>query len=454
MDNNSTQELKIEKSDVVQPIEKSETIENSSPMNKNVDDNNKKVEEGEREVEAENITDIKENNNSNSDNVEKTETSEKVEESDEELEIQNLSPPRHHCYSYNITNISNNKEDLGAGFRSRLRNLNSPTRTSTTSSTTTSTTYSYTNNNVNHHPSHNNFENKKTTTTTTSTTTSTTTTTTTTTHIPSTDNKQNNSFSSTSNTNQESSIPKSESSSTSNAQSIPKPKSKPTPTPTPTSTTPNHTDPNPNESSTSTAAAGKQEATEEEDEEEKKRHMFECNICLDTASDPVVTMCGHFYCWPCIAMWLERSNQCPVCKSGISKEKIIPVYARGAERKDPREKDIPHRPAGHREEPEPRPRRSPFNFQTSFSTFGLFPGFSFTFSNGGAQPTGFNPFFNPFNLGPEYPQPDSSSQRRTNQDQNGQGGEGRDPNAYQNYILSAFLFFIIFSILSSVLLNF
>jgi len=87
-------------------------------------------------------------------------------------------------------------------------------------------------------------------------------------------------------------------------------------------------------------------------------------------------MCGHFYCWPCIAMWLERSNQCPVCKSGISKEKIIPVYARGAERKDPREKDIPHRPAGHREEPPPQPRRSPWNFESSFR-FGLFPGFSF-----------------------------------------------------------------------------
>jgi len=107
--------------------------------------------------------------------------------------------------------------------------------------------------------------------------------------------------------------------------------------------------------------------------------MFECNICLDTASDPVVTMCGHFYCWPCIAMWLERSDQCPVCKSVISKEKIIPVYARGAERKDPREKDIPHRPAGHREEPSPqsrRQRRSPWNFESSFN-FGLFPGFSF-----------------------------------------------------------------------------
>ena len=29
--------------------------------------------------------------------------------------------------------------------------------------------------------------------------------------------------------------------------------------------------------------------------------LFECNICLDTASQPVVTLCGHLFCWP----WYE-----------------------------------------------------------------------------------------------------------------------------------------------------
>lgn len=27
---------------------------------------------------------------------------------------------------------------------------------------------------------------------------------------------------------------------------------------------------------------------------------FDCNICYDTAREPVVTMCGHLYCWPCL----------------------------------------------------------------------------------------------------------------------------------------------------------
>ena len=28
--------------------------------------------------------------------------------------------------------------------------------------------------------------------------------------------------------------------------------------------------------------------------------LFDCNICLETAHDPVVTLCGHLYCWPCL----------------------------------------------------------------------------------------------------------------------------------------------------------
>jgi len=38
---------------------------------------------------------------------------------------------------------------------------------------------------------------------------------------------------------------------------------------------------------------------------EKKESGFECNICLDVASDAVISMCGHLFCWPCIHQWLE-----------------------------------------------------------------------------------------------------------------------------------------------------
>ncbi|PIA27001.1 hypothetical protein AQUCO_08400041v1 [Aquilegia coerulea] len=65
---------------------------------------------------------------------------------------------------------------------------------------------------------------------------------------------------------------------------------------------------------------------------------FDCNICLENAHDPVVTLCGHLYCWPCIYKWLhfqgtsvkpEEQQQCPVCKAGISQTTLVPLYGRG-----------------------------------------------------------------------------------------------------------------------------
>lgn len=65
---------------------------------------------------------------------------------------------------------------------------------------------------------------------------------------------------------------------------------------------------------------------------------FECNICLDSANDPVVTLCGHLYCWPCIYKWLQVQSSaedepdqknCPVCKANISHASLIPLYGRG-----------------------------------------------------------------------------------------------------------------------------
>ncbi|KAJ7981459.1 E3 ubiquitin-protein ligase RMA1H1-like [Quillaja saponaria] len=89
---------------------------------------------------------------------------------------------------------------------------------------------------------------------------------------------------------------------------------------------------------------------------------FECNICLDSVQDPVVTLCGHLYCWPCIYKWLHLQNisaenedqlpQCPVCKAEVSKSSIVPLYGRGKTTKASEGKaanlgiDIPQRPPG------------------------------------------------------------------------------------------------------------
>jgi hypothetical protein len=34
---------------------------------------------------------------------------------------------------------------------------------------------------------------------------------------------------------------------------------------------------------------------EKKEEEKEKSSTFECNICLETAEQPVITMCGHLF---------------------------------------------------------------------------------------------------------------------------------------------------------------
>lgn len=41
---------------------------------------------------------------------------------------------------------------------------------------------------------------------------------------------------------------------------------------------------------------------------------YECNICYEVAREPVVTMCGHLYCWPCLYRCVKlRSCICLGC---------------------------------------------------------------------------------------------------------------------------------------------
>ena len=73
---------------------------------------------------------------------------------------------------------------------------------------------------------------------------------------------------------------------------------------------------------------------------------FDCNICLDNATDPVVTLCGHLFCWPCIYKWIKPNNHkncfCPVCKTSISRSSLVPIYAGSSLRKL---ENIPQRPS-------------------------------------------------------------------------------------------------------------
>ncbi|KAG7256407.1 hypothetical protein CRUP_021417 [Coryphaenoides rupestris] len=161
---------------------------------------------------------------------------------------------------------------------------------------------------------------------------------------------------------------------------------------------------------------------------DRERATFECNICLDTARDAVISVCGHLFCWPCLHQWLETRpsrQQCPVCKAGISRDKVIPLYGRGSSsQEDPRLK-TPPRPQGQRTEPESR--------GGPFQAFGD-TGFHMSFGIG-AFPFGF--FTTVFNTNDPFHRADQYGG-----DHQGNGNLGNGGN--NNWQDSLFLFVAIF----------
>uniref|UniRef100_A0A1J3JY91 E3 ubiquitin-protein ligase RMA n=1 Tax=Noccaea caerulescens TaxID=107243 RepID=A0A1J3JY91_NOCCA len=83
---------------------------------------------------------------------------------------------------------------------------------------------------------------------------------------------------------------------------------------------------------------------------------FDCNICLESVQEPVVTLCGHLFCWPCIHKWLnvqsdeyQRHRECPVCKSKVSHSTLVPLYGRGRcsnTHENSKSGSVPRRPVG------------------------------------------------------------------------------------------------------------
>ncbi|KAK9290144.1 hypothetical protein L1049_009031 [Liquidambar formosana] len=84
--------------------------------------------------------------------------------------------------------------------------------------------------------------------------------------------------------------------------------------------------------------------------------FFDCNICLDLARDPVVTCCGHLFCWPCLYRWLNvhsDAKECPVCKGEVTIKNVTPIYGRGNTTREAEEDSnlkIPLRPHARRVE--------------------------------------------------------------------------------------------------------
>ncbi|XP_075521223.1 uncharacterized protein LOC142554439 [Primulina tabacum] len=65
---------------------------------------------------------------------------------------------------------------------------------------------------------------------------------------------------------------------------------------------------------------------------EEEGCFYDCNVCSETARIPVVTCCGHLFCWACFYHMNyvdSTSKECPVCEGEVSDSSVIPVYGNG-----------------------------------------------------------------------------------------------------------------------------
>jgi zinc finger of C3HC4-type, RING len=62
---------------------------------------------------------------------------------------------------------------------------------------------------------------------------------------------------------------------------------------------------------------------------------FDCSICLNYVELPVVTQCGHLFCWACIYQWARKSSICsicPICKCDLDISTVVTIFSKGKSR--------------------------------------------------------------------------------------------------------------------------
>ena len=94
---------------------------------------------------------------------------------------------------------------------------------------------------------------------------------------------------------------------------------------------------------------------ENQNKENQESNFYDCKICLIQSVEPIVTKCGHLFCWECIYQWAESKQSekvsCPVCIGEVDIKSVIPLYT-SQENHRKKTEGIPNRPM---------PNRQPFN---------------------------------------------------------------------------------------------
>jgi hypothetical protein len=53
---------------------------------------------------------------------------------------------------------------------------------------------------------------------------------------------------------------------------------------------------------------------------------WRCLLCGKPFQSPVISRCGHMFCWSCISTHLESNSSCPICSEHVEKSNLIPIY--------------------------------------------------------------------------------------------------------------------------------
>jgi len=51
-----------------------------------------------------------------------------------------------------------------------------------------------------------------------------------------------------------------------------------------------------------------------------------CAVCLELATNMMVTHCGHVFCNECICDTIKEFKKCPICRTKLTRSKIHPIY--------------------------------------------------------------------------------------------------------------------------------